>query len=134
MPPRYNLGTHGKAGVRKLIIGLIGLVVVALAAALIGPSFVDWNKYKPEISERVKAATGREFTIAGDISLRILPAPKLSVHDVTLANLHRASGPHHDVHVDHIAVSRTLDIHVGVVEAEWFQRGQHLGGVELVEW
>lgn len=78
---------------RNLIIGLIALVVVALAAALIGPSFVDWNKYKPEIAERVKAATGREITIAGDISLRILPAPKLSVHDVTLANLPGASEP-----------------------------------------
>lgn len=78
---------------RKFIIGLIALVVVALAAALIGPSFVDWNKYKPEIAERVKAATGREITIAGDISLRILPAPKLSVRDVTLANLSGASEP-----------------------------------------
>lgn len=78
---------------RKLVIGLIGLVVVALAAALIGPSFVDWNKYKPEIAERVKAATGRDMAIGGDISLRILPAPKLSVQDVTLANLPGASEP-----------------------------------------
>ena len=90
---------------RKLVIGLIAAVVVVLAAALIGPSFVDWNKYKPEITERVKAATGREITIAGDLSLSILPAPTLSVHDVTLANMPGASEPN-------MASLKALDVRV----------------------
>jgi len=91
--------------VRKLVIGLIAVVVVVLAAALIGPSFVDWNKYKPEIAERVQAATGREITIAGDLGLSILPAPTLSVHDVTLANLPGASEPN-------MASLKALDVRV----------------------
>lgn len=42
---------------RILVIALT-VVVVLLGAALIGPSFVDWNKYKDQITEQVKAASG----------------------------------------------------------------------------
>ncbi len=78
---------------RKILIGLAATVVLLLAAALIGPSFVDWNKFKPEIAERVKTATGRDLAIGGDISLSILPAPTLSAHNVTLANIPGAREP-----------------------------------------
>ena len=78
---------------RKILIGLAATIVLLLAAALVGPSFVDWNKFKPEIAERVKAATGRDLAIGGDISLSILPAPTLSAHNVTLANMPGAREP-----------------------------------------
>lgn len=92
---------------RKLLFSLIALVVVLLAAALIGPSFVDWNKYKPEIAERVKAATGRDIAIGGDISLTVLPAPTLAVHDVTLANIPGAQDPN-------MASLKALDVRVAL--------------------
>ena len=78
---------------KKLLIGIIGLVVVLVAAVLIGPSFVDWNAYKAEIAAQAKAATGRTLTIDGDISLQVLPSPALVVNDVSLANLEGASTP-----------------------------------------
>ncbi|HLF59455.1 MAG TPA: AsmA family protein, partial [Alphaproteobacteria bacterium] len=92
---------------RKLLFSLIALSVLLLAAALIGPSFVDWNKYKPEIVERVKAATGRDMTITGNISLSVLPAPTLSVRDVTLANLPGAQDPN-------MASLKALDVRVAL--------------------
>ena len=92
---------------RKLLFGLIALVLVLLAAALIGPSFVDWNKYKPEIAERVKAATGRDITIGGDIKLTVLPAPTLAVHDVALANIPGAQDPN-------MASLKALDVRVAL--------------------
>ena len=78
---------------KKLLIGIIGLVVVLVAAVLIGPSFVDWNAYKAEVATQAKAATGRTLTIDGDISLQILPSPALVVNDVSLANIDGASTP-----------------------------------------
>lgn len=93
---------------RKLLFGLIAFIVVLLAVALIGPSFVDWNKYKPEIVARVKAATGRDMTIGGDISLSVLPAPTMSVRDVTLASLPGA----HDANM---ASLKALDVRVALV-------------------
>ena len=92
---------------RKLLFGLIALLLTLLAAALIGPSFVDWNKYKPEIAERVKAATGRDITIGGDIKLAVLPAPTLAVHDVALANIPGAQDPN-------MASLKALDVRVAL--------------------
>lgn len=72
---------------------LIGLIVVAVIAILIGPSFVDWNSYKPEITAAVEEKTGRKLTIDGAIELQILPAPRLSVSNVRLSNPEGAVDP-----------------------------------------
>ncbi len=71
---------------RTLLYGLGGLVVVVIGIALLVPQFLDFNQYKPEIAAQVKAATGRDLTIDGDISLTILPSVALVVADVRLAN------------------------------------------------
>ena len=65
---------------------LFSLIVVAVSAALILPSFVDWNQYKGDITDQANKATGRRLTIFGDISLAVLPSPTLKVADVRLAN------------------------------------------------
>lgn len=69
----------------RLIVFSITAVLILLAAVLIGPSFVDWNKYKPEIIAKVKDASGYDVTIGGDISLAILPSPNLKIRDVSVA-------------------------------------------------
>jgi len=66
---------------------LFGLIITAVSAALILPSFIDWNQYKSDITAQARKATGRELTIAGDISLTVLPAPALKVANVELANV-----------------------------------------------
>jgi len=76
---------------RKVLYVVIGLVVLLVAAVLIGPSFVDWNKYKPEIAAEAEKATGRTLAIDGDLSLSILPAPTLTAEGVRFANVEGAS-------------------------------------------
>ncbi len=78
---------------KKFLIGIAVLLIVAVAALVIGPSFVNWNDHKAEIIAAVRDATGRELSIDGDISLKIIPAPALSVHDVRLAGLPGAGSP-----------------------------------------
>ena len=78
---------------KKALLGIVILLVVLIAAAVIGPSFVNWNEHKAEIVAAVHDATGRKLSIDGDISLGILPAPALSANDVRLANLPGASSP-----------------------------------------
>ena len=78
---------------RKLLYGLIGLVVIVIGAALIVPSLIDWNGYKSEIAAQVKDATGRDLTIGGDLDLGVLPSPHLLAADVRLANAPGASSP-----------------------------------------
>ncbi|MDA1132109.1 MAG: AsmA family protein, partial [Proteobacteria bacterium] len=64
------------------MIGLAVLFVVAAAAALAAPSFVDWNRYRAEISSRVERVLGVPVEISGDIDFTLLPTPALSVRDV----------------------------------------------------
>lgn len=69
----------------RILAVVLGLVVLLLGAVLIGPSFVDWNKYKPEIVQQVKTASGYDVTIGGDIGLSVLPSPTLNIKNVSVA-------------------------------------------------
>ena len=76
---------------RRALIILAALVVVLVLAVLIGPSLVDWNDYKPDITARVEAETGRKLAIVGDLDLAILPQPALSVEGLRLSNAEGAA-------------------------------------------
>lgn len=78
---------------RKLLIAFAALLLLAVAALLVGPGFVDWNGYKQQIEAAAYKATGRNLRIDGDISLALLPVPKLSVKGVRFANAEGASAP-----------------------------------------
>lgn len=78
---------------RKFLFFLTGLVVLIVVAALIGPGLIDWNGYKGEIARHVKAETGRELVIGGDLSLTVFPAPRLAAGDVRLANMEGTAAP-----------------------------------------
>ncbi|BBK38980.1 cell envelope biogenesis protein AsmA [Allostella sp. ATCC 35155] len=78
---------------RKILIGVAAVIVLLVAAALVVPSFLDWNRYKDRIAAEAEAATGRRLTIAGDVGLRVLPFPQLRVRDVRFANAPGAAVP-----------------------------------------
>ncbi|MFQ6017206.1 MAG: AsmA family protein [Kiloniellaceae bacterium] len=78
---------------KRLGLILLGLVVLLLAAILIGPGLVDWNAHKDRIAAEARKLTGRELTIDGDINLALLPAPALSADKVRLANIEGGSAP-----------------------------------------
>ncbi len=76
---------------KKILLGVAALFGLAIAAALIGPSFVDWNNYKGQIAQQAVEVTGRAVQIDGDVSLRIVPAPELSAKGVRMANAEQGS-------------------------------------------
>ena len=78
---------------RKLLFGILIVVVSIVAVALISPSLIDWNDYRDEIADQIRKATGRDFVINGDVDFQLLPAPTLSVGDSRLANLEGAAAP-----------------------------------------
>ena len=78
---------------KKLGFALLGLLVLLIAAVLVGPSFVDWNEHKGRVTAEVRELTGREIAIDGDISLSLLPAPALSAAKVRFANAEGGSEP-----------------------------------------
>jgi len=76
---------------RKLLTGLLGLIVIFVAAALIVPSFIDWNEYKGAIASQAKKVTGRNVFIGGEIKFSVFPTPALSVQDLHLASVEGAA-------------------------------------------
>ena len=64
----------------RFIFFVLFAVVLLLVGAVVAPSFVDWNKYKTQIVEQVKNATGLDVTVGGDLSLAVLPSPVSYTH------------------------------------------------------
>lgn len=68
-----------------LIIGG-GLTALLIVVLLLVPMFVDIQKYKPLIEERIASATGRSFTVGDDLSLSLFPWAGISLSDLHLGN------------------------------------------------
>ncbi len=67
---------------KKVLLVVTGVVVVGLAALLLAPSFIDWNQQKARITQQIFDATGERVAIEGDVSLALLPTPRLSAAGV----------------------------------------------------
>ncbi|MCZ4280778.1 AsmA family protein [Kiloniella laminariae] len=78
---------------RKLGVSVATIFVLLIVAVLAGPGFVDWNRYKEEITNQAVALTGRKLTIEGDLSLQILPRPSFSAKGVAFENALGGSQP-----------------------------------------
>ena len=75
-----------KKAVKWIAVIAGGLIVLIVAALLIIPIFVDVQKYKPEIEEQVAKATGRPFSIGGDLKLSLFPWARFAFSDLHLGN------------------------------------------------
>jgi uncharacterized protein involved in outer membrane biogenesis len=78
---------------RKLLLFVGGFFALLIAAALLGPSFIDWNSHKAMIAAKAREATGRTLSISGNLSLSILPLPTLSADGVRLSNMPGGATP-----------------------------------------
>lgn len=74
----------------KLVKWLLGTVVVLVLVVGVGIAalvyLVDWNDFKDTIQNQVKKQTGRDLTIAGDLSPSVFPWAGISIGQIDLAN------------------------------------------------
>ncbi|MBT3660648.1 MAG: AsmA family protein [Rhodospirillaceae bacterium] len=103
---------------KKFLSLLGGLVLLVVAAVLIGPNFVDWNAYKGQLSQRVMEMTGRELLINGNVRIEVLPAPALVAEDISFSNPDGAASRH-------MATIKSVEVKVAL--------GPLLGGQVKVE-
>lgn len=76
------------------VLSGIGVLVVALLVAAVAVlTSMDFNQYRGLITEQVRAATGRDLTIAGNLKLEISLAPAIAVEGATFANAPWGSRP-----------------------------------------
>lgn len=76
-----------KSALKWTVIAVAALVVVVIGALLIIPSFIDVNKFKPELEKYVSEATGRPLSVGGDVRLSLFPWAGVSFSDLKLGNI-----------------------------------------------
>jgi len=72
---------------KKLLIGIAVVLAIIVGAAIVAPQFVPLDAVKDRITAQVKAATGRDLAIDGDIHLSLLPNAEIDIDGMTLANV-----------------------------------------------
>ena len=71
---------------KKLLLIVAAIVVLLVAIVLIAPFLIPVDTYKQQIAKQVESATGRQFSVQGDLSLSILPRTQLTANQVRFAN------------------------------------------------
>lgn len=87
----------------RLILGLAGLVMVAVIGVGFFIATLDPNDHKDWIIGKVQEQTGRKLSLDGDIRLALYPWIDLEVNGLTLANA-PGFGAAPFLHVDHLNV------------------------------
>jgi hypothetical protein len=79
--------------IKRLLTG-VGIVVVGGAAAMFAIlQSVDFNSYKDLVAQQVKAATGRDLVLAGDVKVAVSLIPHLEIDQVSFRNADWGSEP-----------------------------------------
>ncbi|MDW6020713.1 AsmA family protein [Mesorhizobium sp. BAC0120] len=68
----------------RLFVIFGGLLVLALTLALVGPYFVDWTSYRADFEREASAILGRNVTVQGHATARLLPFPSVTFTDVAV--------------------------------------------------
>ncbi len=61
------------------------IIAVIVIIALIVPSFLDQEKYKSLIIQKVEESTGYKVAWAGDLGIAILPVPSVTINEATVS-------------------------------------------------
>jgi hypothetical protein len=69
---------------RDLLTAIAIVVILVLAAALVAPYAVDWEGRRGDVEAALSQAVGAEVRTRGQIHVRLLPSPILSLANVTV--------------------------------------------------
>ena len=68
------------------LLGLGIALILALVAALVGPIFVDWGRYRESFEAEAARMVGLPVRIGGAIDVRLLPTPSINLRDVEVGS------------------------------------------------
>ncbi|MFL5194228.1 MAG: AsmA family protein, partial [Microvirga sp.] len=69
---------------RDILTIIASIVILILAVAVAAPPFVDWEAHRDTIDRMISRASGTEAQTEGDISIRLLPAPRVILNRLRL--------------------------------------------------
>jgi large subunit ribosomal protein L24 len=68
------------------LLGLGVAIILALVAALVGPLLIDWGGYRSIFEAEASHLVGVDVRVTGQIEARLLPSPRLTLHDIEVGN------------------------------------------------
>lgn len=66
------------------LLGLAIAFIVALIAALVGPYFVDWNRFRPQFEAEASRVIGAPVRVSGELDALLLPTPTLRLRSIAV--------------------------------------------------
>jgi uncharacterized protein involved in outer membrane biogenesis len=66
------------------LLGLAIAIILALLAALVGPLLIDLGNYRSLFEAEARRLTGVNVRVSGAIDARLLPSPRLTLHDIAV--------------------------------------------------
>ncbi len=93
---------------RKILLGLAGLVVVTLIAIVVVISQIDISEYQQQALDQVEKATGRKASIDGELDISISLNPAIVAEGVRFANAEWGSRPD-------MAIIKRIEIQVALL-------------------
>src|SRR4051795_10230065 len=70
--------------VQTTLLGLAIAFILALVAALVGPYFIDWSRFRPQFEAEATRIIGAQVRVGGKLDARLLPAPSLQLRSVVV--------------------------------------------------
>ena len=106
------------------LLGLAIAFILALIAALVGPFFIDWNKFRPQFEAEASKIIGAPVRVGGGLDARLLPTPSLRLRSVVVG------GPNDlgKVRADKLDVEFSLG---DLMRGEWRANELTINGVAL---
>ena len=68
------------------LLGLAIAVILALVAALVGPLLLDWGSHRTLFEAEASRLIGVNVRVTGGIDARLLPSPRLTLHDIQIGD------------------------------------------------
>jgi len=109
--------------VQTTLLGLAIVIILALLTALVGPLFVDWNRYRNVFEKEASRLVGLPVRVNGAIDARLLPTPSLTLNGIEI-------GQPGDIRVR----ARSLDVEFALgplMRGDWRAAELSLAGPEL---
>lgn len=66
------------------LLGIAIAIILAVVVALVGPLLIDWTAYRPILQAEASRVLGADVTVDGAIDGRLLPSPRITLHNVTI--------------------------------------------------
>ena len=68
------------------LLGLAIAIILALVTALVGPLLIDWSNHRSLFEAEASRLIGVDVRVAGAIDARLLPSPRLTLHDIAIGD------------------------------------------------